>query len=85
MVGPLEKSEEAWHVVATHAVTSSEDFLGWVPSFVDLPLWSLNAPCARNRKSPDEDNPLQSDLLPLPPTQSSDAPPIDSDSLPESS
>ena len=36
------------------------DFLGWVPSFANPPLCSLNAPCTRHEKSPDEDNPSQS-------------------------
>ena len=36
MVGPLAKSEEASHVVTTHVVTSSEDFLGLVPSSAPL-------------------------------------------------
>ena len=83
MVGPQAKSEEVRHIVTTCMVNSSGAFWGWVPSFVDLPLWSLNAPCAKHKKSPNEDNPLQSDLSLH--TQSSDAPPIESDSSPESS
>ena len=55
-VGPSAKSKEAWHVVATCAVTSAEGLLGWVPSIVDPPLWSLNAPCAKYGRSHDADN-----------------------------
>ena len=43
-------------MVATCTVSSTEDLSGQVPSFVDLPLWSLNAPCVKHERSHDEDN-----------------------------
>ena len=48
-----------WHVVATCAITPGRGLLGQVPSFVDPPPWSLNAPYAKHRRFCDEDNPLQ--------------------------
>ena len=50
-------------MVATCAVPSVEGLLGWVPSFVDPPLWSLNAPCAKHGRARDADNLLQNGPL----------------------
>ena len=59
-VGPLLKSEEVWHMVAMCAVTSVVRFFwGRCLRFLDQPLWSLNAPCAKCRKSHSVDNPWQ--------------------------
>ena len=55
-VVPSAKIEEAWHMVATCAITPVEGLLGWVPSFVDPPPWSLNAPYAKHRRSHNENN-----------------------------
>ena len=43
-------------MVATHAITFVEGLFGQVPSFVDWPPWSLNAPYAKHRRSCGEDN-----------------------------
>ena len=43
-------------MVLTHAITPVEGLLGWVPSFADLPPWSLNAPYAKHGKSHNEDS-----------------------------
>ena len=82
VVGPSLKSEEAWHIVATCAITPARDLLGQVASFVDPPPWSLNAPHAKLRRFHSEGNPLQNGLLHH--TQSIGIPPAGSGSWLES-
>ena len=59
VVGLSSKREEVQHVVAMCAITPVRGLLGWVPSFVELSPWSLNAPYATLGRSHGEDNPLQ--------------------------
>ena len=54
-VGPLAKSEQGQCMVTTCSVTPVEGLLGLVPSYADLPPWSLNALYAKHGRSHDED------------------------------